>query len=84
MFSFPFASMNLFYPNYFLQVIVSFFRLFAKFAVVFFFFNFDIFLVNVGEDCPVFDGLYEFCTISSGGSIGKLSSFFNCISYLVL
>uniref|UniRef100_A0A0N5BY35 Histone deacetylase n=1 Tax=Strongyloides papillosus TaxID=174720 RepID=A0A0N5BY35_STREA len=26
-------------------------------------------LFNVGEDCPVFDGLYEFCTISCGGSI---------------
>lgn len=25
---------------------------------------------NVGEDCPVFDGLYEFCQISSGGSVG--------------
>jgi histone deacetylase 1/2 len=25
---------------------------------------------NVGEDCPVFDGLYEFCQISAGGSIG--------------
>jgi len=24
---------------------------------------------NVGEDCPVFDGLYEFCQVSSGGSI---------------
>ncbi|KAL1920038.1 uncharacterized protein VTP21DRAFT_1184 [Calcarisporiella thermophila] len=24
---------------------------------------------NVGEDCPVFDGLFEFCTIYSGGSI---------------
>jgi len=24
---------------------------------------------NVGEDCPVFDGLYEFCQISGGGSI---------------
>ncbi|KAI9209313.1 histone deacetylase 1-like protein [Polychytrium aggregatum] len=24
---------------------------------------------NVGEDCPVFDGLYEFCTLSAGGSI---------------
>lgn len=23
----------------------------------------------VGEDCPVFNGLYEFCQISSGGSI---------------
>ena len=25
---------------------------------------------NVGEDCPVFDGLYNFCQASSGGSIG--------------
>ncbi|CAI8057585.1 Histone deacetylase 1 [Geodia barretti] len=25
---------------------------------------------NVGEDCPVFDGMYEFCQLSSGGSIG--------------
>ncbi|CAI4220823.1 unnamed protein product [Auanema sp. JU1783] len=24
---------------------------------------------NVGEDCPVFDGLYEFCQLSSGASI---------------
>jgi len=24
---------------------------------------------NVGEDCPVFDGLYEFCQISTGGSV---------------
>jgi len=26
---------------------------------------------NVGEDCPVFDGLYEFCQISGGGSIAS-------------
>jgi histone deacetylase 1/2 len=25
---------------------------------------------NVGEDCPVFDGLFEFCQISASGSIG--------------
>lgn len=25
---------------------------------------------NVGEDCPVFDGIFEFCQASSGGSIG--------------
>eukprot|EP01135_Chromosphaera_perkinsii_P009188 Nk52_evm23s1671 gene=Nk52_evmTU23s1671 len=25
---------------------------------------------NVGEDCPAFDGCYEFCQISCGGSIG--------------
>jgi len=31
---------------------------------------FDYLLVNVGEDCPVFDGLYEFCQLSTGGSIG--------------
>ncbi|KAI9136918.1 hypothetical protein BKA69DRAFT_1101288 [Paraphysoderma sedebokerense] len=24
---------------------------------------------NVGEDCPVFDGLFEYCSISSGGSM---------------
>lgn len=29
--------------------------------------------VNVGEDCPVFDGLFEFCQLSAGGSVGKLS-----------
>lgn len=25
---------------------------------------------NVGEDCPVFEGLYQFCQASCGGSIG--------------
>ncbi|CAG8682880.1 3804_t:CDS:10, partial [Ambispora leptoticha] len=25
---------------------------------------------NVGEDCPIFEGLFEFCSISAGGSIG--------------
>lgn len=29
------------------------------------------FTVNVGEDCPVFDGLFEFCQLSAGGSVGK-------------
>ncbi|EHB18491.1 Histone deacetylase 2 [Heterocephalus glaber] len=24
---------------------------------------------NVGEDCPVFDGLFEFCQLSTGGSL---------------
>ncbi|XP_067927813.1 probable histone deacetylase 1-B [Watersipora subatra] len=24
---------------------------------------------NVGEDCPVFDGMYEFCQLSGGGSV---------------
>ena len=27
---------------------------------------------NVGDDCPVFDGLFEFCSISAGGSMGGL------------
>lgn len=27
--------------------------------------------VLVGEDCPAFDGLWEFCTISAGGSIAS-------------
>ncbi len=26
---------------------------------------------NVGEDCPVFDGLYEFCQLSAGGSVAS-------------
>lgn len=26
-------------------------------------------LVNVGEDCPIIDGLFEYCQISAGGSI---------------
>ncbi|PIA51738.1 hypothetical protein AQUCO_01100542v1 [Aquilegia coerulea] len=25
---------------------------------------------NVGEDCPVFDGIFDFCQASAGGSIG--------------
>jgi hypothetical protein len=25
----------------------------------------------VGEDCPVFDGLYEFCQLSAGGSVAS-------------
>lgn len=24
----------------------------------------------IGEDCPAFEGLFEFCSISAGGSIG--------------
>ncbi|KAJ1553922.1 histone deacetylase [Nowakowskiella sp. JEL0078] len=26
---------------------------------------------NVGEDCPVFDGLFEFCQLSAGGSVSS-------------
>ena len=28
-----------------------------------------LWLVNVGEDCPIIDGLFEYCQISAGGSI---------------
>lgn len=33
------------------------------------YFNLFYVAVNVGEDCPVFDGLYEFCQLSAGGSV---------------
>lgn len=26
---------------------------------------------NVGDDCPVFDGLFDYCSISAGGSMGR-------------
>ncbi|CAL2045985.1 unnamed protein product [Caenorhabditis brenneri] len=32
-------------------------------------FNKQMLKFNVGEDCPLFDGLYEFCQLSSGGSL---------------
>ena len=28
----------------------------------------------MGEDCPIFEGLFEFCSISAGGSIGKYNN----------
>lgn len=30
----------------------------------------DLIADNVGDDCPVFDGLFEYCSISAGGSMG--------------
>ena len=27
------------------------------------------FIVNFGEDCPVFDGMYDYCQIYTSGSI---------------
>ena len=41
---------------------------------------------NVGEDCPVFDGLYEFCQLSCGGSVAsavKLNKQVNSASFSV-
>lgn len=29
---------------------------------------------NLGEDCPVFENLFEFCQIYAGGTIGNLRS----------
>lgn len=29
---------------------------------------------NVGDDCPVFDGLFDYCSISAGGSMGMHAS----------
>ena len=40
------------------------------------------FSVNVGEDCPVFDGMYEFCQLSTGGSVGKFKHAFYSINVL--
>lgn len=34
---------------------------------------FSQFSVNLDGDCPVWDGLYEFCSLSAGGSIGRHS-----------
>jgi acetoin utilization deacetylase AcuC-like enzyme len=25
---------------------------------------------NVGDDCPIFDGMFDYCSISAGGSMG--------------
>lgn len=42
---------------------------------------FHSFPVNVGEDCPVFDGLFEFCQLSAGGSVGKVT---NPVYFIIL
>ena len=39
---------------------------------------FIIRIVNVGDDCPVFEGLFEYCGLSAGGSMGNNN---NNISY---
>lgn len=31
------------------------------------------FLVNVGDDSPVFEGLFEYCGLSAGGSMGNMN-----------
>ena len=39
-------------------------------------------LDNVGDDCPVFDGLFEYSSISAGGSMGK--HFRHCVSKILI
>ena len=39
---------------------------------------------NVGEDCPVFDGLFEFCQIYSSGSIGGAARLMQGASDIVI
>jgi hypothetical protein len=46
---------------------VSVFISFALHAIQFF-------IDNVGDDCPVFDGLFDYCSISAGGSMGEQRS----------
>jgi acetoin utilization deacetylase AcuC-like enzyme len=44
-------------------------------------------IVNVGDDCPVFEGLFEYCGLSAGGSMGMNVILFICQfdpSYLVI
>jgi hypothetical protein len=49
-------------------------------------FKFDINLlimfntVNVGDDCPVFEGLFEYCGLSAGGSMGTTEIFAKIIN----
>ena len=31
---------------------------------------------NVGDDCPVFDGLFEYCALSAGSSMGQQATAF--------
>jgi hypothetical protein len=36
---------------------------------------------NVGDDCPVFDGLFDYCSISAGGSMGAFLSIVAAMGY---
>lgn len=36
-------------------------------------------LVNVGDDSPVFEGLFEYCGLSAGGSMGNFQYTHGCI-----
>lgn len=41
------------------------------YTTTFIFCSFFFILVNVGDDSPVFEGLFEYCGLSAGGSMGK-------------
>ncbi len=38
-------------------------------------------IVNLDGDCPVWDGLYEFCSLSAGGSIGIFDTWINQVDF---
>lgn len=52
----------------FVQSIISLKIIYFYFILEEKYFWYDRF--NVGEDCPVFEGLFDFCKASAGGSIG--------------
>lgn len=35
---------------------------------------------NVGDDCPVFEGLFDYCSISAGGSMGMHVQLCSCLT----
>ncbi|GAA6080409.1 histone deacetylase 2 [Tachysurus ichikawai] len=40
--------------------------------------DYIMFLRSIGEDCPVFDGLFEFCQLSTGGSAVSSNDVMRC------
>lgn len=38
-------------------------------------------IVNVGDDCPVFEGLFEYCGLSAGGSMGMMRLISACFLF---
>jgi hypothetical protein len=43
-----------------------------------------VFVDNMGEDCPVFENLFEFCQIYAGGTIGRCNISSQNMLFLVL
>lgn len=42
--------------------------------------NIHFILDNLGEDCPVFENLFEFCQIYAGGTIGNFDN--GCLKFM--